>query len=662
MIVITMYNEDMQEFRDSMKGIIKALGELVIAGIHPEEVTIFLVADGYSPLKKVFLDQMHEFGFYDESKVDSSKYFLQDDKGKRDFQSTLKFTPYEKSLEPIGNVCHLFQLADCQNSLGNSFPNPITPYNMFFAIKHLNGGKLDSHFWFFKGFAQYLEPNYCFLVDIGTQPLENSLSVLFDYLETHPFCGGVCGEIEVDIDDTLSYYDPAFWVVATQFVEYKISHFLDKAFESFFGFVSVLPGAFSCYRWSSIKGEPLTQYFKGLDKENLTAFQANMYLAEDRIMCLSIVTNPEKNDTLTYIPGAVAITDPPKSLSVLIKQRRRWINGSNFASFFVLGNFGAVWNAKHSFTRKCIFTLLFIYQIFLSGLTFVLIGSGYATFSIFSEATFPVTDFYNLSNIIEYIYVGLLLLILIWSLCKSVDSSDIFYGIVAILMGCLMGYMSYTTYAYFFGNFSVLDSTLVTSYTFWLVGLLILSVVLPVILNLGRVNRVFVFIFGYISYAFLSPFYMNVFVIFSFCNTHDVSWGNRPESLSVTGEGGLDRAEKARIKAQKESDYKAFRTYMLVFWILANVLLAILITQQSRASGNNGSNVFVLVFTGYIVMIISLKLVFSTMYAFQSYWCMNCCRTRLMQIPTIQYINAPKKPVSIKSAITSMNMYRDFRI
>ena len=33
-------------------------------------------------------------------------------------------------------------------------------------------------------------------------------------------------------------------IVLAQYVEYKISHYLDKSFESLFGFVSVLPGAF----------------------------------------------------------------------------------------------------------------------------------------------------------------------------------------------------------------------------------------------------------------------------------------------------------------------------------------------------------------------------------------------------------------------------------
>ena len=55
--------------------------------------------------------------------------------------------------------------------------------------------------------------------------------------------------------------------------------------ESVFGFVTVLPGAFSAYRWSALQGEPLNAYFyvEEHSVKDMGPFLANMYLAEDRV-------------------------------------------------------------------------------------------------------------------------------------------------------------------------------------------------------------------------------------------------------------------------------------------------------------------------------------------------------------------------------------------
>ena len=101
------------------------------------------------------------------------------------------------------------------------------------------------------------------------------------------------------------------------------------------------------FRWEAIKGEPLASFFHGLDKASHTPTEANMYLAEDRIMCLEILVKAQNSYVLKYVPGSVALTDPPGQLSVLFKQRRRWINGSLFASIHVLNKIFKIWKSGH---------------------------------------------------------------------------------------------------------------------------------------------------------------------------------------------------------------------------------------------------------------------------------------------------------------------------
>lgn len=149
----------------------------------------------------------------------------------------------------------------------------------------------------------------------------------------------------------------------TQYIEYKLSHFIDKSFEAIFGFISVLPGAYSMFRWEAIKGEPLASFFHGLDKSSHTPYEANMFLAEDRVMCLEILVKAGSCYTLSYVPGSVALTDPPSKLSILFKQRRRWINGSLFASLHVLNKIFKIWYSSHGIIRKCFIFTLYGYML-----------------------------------------------------------------------------------------------------------------------------------------------------------------------------------------------------------------------------------------------------------------------------------------------------------
>lgn len=125
------------------------------------------------------------------------------------------------------------------------------------------------------------------MLDCGTKPVDYAIAKLYKYMEANKKCGGCCGEIEVEFEED---YKDCFWepiLTSAQYFEYKIGHMPDKATEALSGFISVLPGAYTLFRWKTIQGKPLLKFFENLEATGQADMaKKNEYLAEDRVMCL----------------------------------------------------------------------------------------------------------------------------------------------------------------------------------------------------------------------------------------------------------------------------------------------------------------------------------------------------------------------------------------
>ncbi|KAF9190224.1 hypothetical protein BGZ50_000331 [Haplosporangium sp. Z 11] len=168
----------------------------------------------------------------------------------------------------------------------------------------------------------------CLMVDADTMIKGDSLSYMVTAMQNDHTIMGLCGETKI-ANKTTS------WVTAIQVFEYYISHHLGKAFESVFGGVTCLPGCFCMYRikapkndsWVPILANPevIQEYNQNIVS---TLHQKNLLLlGEDRYLTtLMLRTFPKRQ--MVFVPQAQCKTVVPDTFSVLLSQRRRWINST----------------------------------------------------------------------------------------------------------------------------------------------------------------------------------------------------------------------------------------------------------------------------------------------------------------------------------------------
>ncbi|KAI1005962.1 Chitin synthase 6 [Podosphaera aphanis] len=225
---------------------------------------------------------------------------------------------------------------------------------------------------------------YLLMVDADTSVREDSLNRLVAACANNAKIAGICGETSLENEERS-------WWTMIQVYEYYISHHLAKAFESLFGSVTCLPGCFSMYRLRTAdKGKPLIisdavirEYsdciVDTLHKKNLLS------LGEDRFLT-TLMTKHFPYMSYKFIPDAYASTAAPDTWSVLLSQRRRWINSTihNLAEL--------VW--LEEMCGFCCFSMRFVVFIDLFG-TLILPATcayiGYLIYNIYTgKGQFPL--------------------------------------------------------------------------------------------------------------------------------------------------------------------------------------------------------------------------------------------------------------------------------
>ena len=309
-ICITMYNEDEIDFTRTMHGVMRNIAHFCSRLKSRtwgkdgwQKIVVCIVSDGRRKVHPRTLDALAAMGIYQDG---IAKNLVN--------QREVTAHVYE----------YTTQVSLDQDLKFKGAEKGIVPCQMIFCLKEKNQKKLNSHRWFFNAFGKALSPNVCILLDVGTKPGPTSLYHLWKAFDTDSSVAGACGEIKaMKGKGWLGLLNP---LVASQNFEYKMSNILDKPLESVFGYITVLPGALSAYRYYALQNDatghgPLSQYFKGetLHGQDADVFTANMYLAEDRILCWELVAKRDERWVLKYVKSATGETDVPGKPSFSVK-------------------------------------------------------------------------------------------------------------------------------------------------------------------------------------------------------------------------------------------------------------------------------------------------------------------------------------------------------
>lgn len=644
LIAVTSYNEDKTLYARTLHGVMLNIRDICKTKQSKywrrqaeegkpgwQRITVALIVDGLEPMDKSVLDILATVGVYQDGVM-------------------------KKQVDGKDTVAHIFEYTtqlsvDATPQLvlpQANDPNNLVPVQIIFVLKAKNQKKINSHRWLFNAIGRMLSPEVCILIDAGTKPGHKSIYYLWEAFYNDPHLGGCCGEIHAMIKGGKKLLNP---LVAAQNFEYKMSNILDKPLESSFGYVSVLPGAFSAYRYRAILGRPLEQYFHGdhsladrLGEKGIMGmniFTKNMFLAEDRILCFELVAKANDRWTLTYVKPSKAETDVPEAAAELIGQRRRWLNGSFAASVYALANFFKLYRSGHGIFRMFFFHIQALYNVFSLVFSWFALANLWLTFSIIIDllpnipgkpiiifGTATVTHWVNLG--FKWLYLSFLALQFILALGNRPKGERTAYAatlwVYAVLSLYLLVCSFWLTIQALVNVPNLLKQDQDVAKTFFqgptgaLIAAMFSTYGIYIIASFLYRDPWHMFS-SFFQYLLLAPSFTNVLNVYAFCNLHDVSWGTKGSDKAdalpsvSSNKSKEDAVVEDTMKVQEDVDAafketvtravtkvetkeviekptmddqnKTFRTRLVALWILSNAGLAIAIQNLNGLPSGN---------------------------------------------------------------------------
>ena len=331
--------------------------------------------------------------------------------------------------------------------------------------------------------------------------------------------------------------------------------------------------------------------------------EANKLLAEDRLLCLAIFTKRNRNYLLKYIPDAEARTDLIDTITKLLGQRKRWINGTWYALEYVIQYQNQIRFSKHSLARK----ILFSFSMFMARIgmytTYYMISTFLVTLYILVFEYFGVVNAISdrnasLAGFLILLFLGMIFTVIFLSLQfqSNNPSCEFLFRLISHLLG-LFSLMTFGLMIVLLFGEVFQDPTGYFISQNLLRGLMIATASCYVLVVLANPSKIPTILCCLPHYIYYTPTYLHIMVIYAFCRIDDLSWGTK----------GAGEGPAGHVGNQKE--FKDFKVKFVGDWILYNSI-AIYIVLVLISSGKN-KDYFMSALLIFITVIIFVKSIFA---------------------------------------------------
>lgn len=640
-VVIPFYNEEVKALIETLKDLnenTKMIREL--PGWENLPIDVVAIGDGW--------------GKMDQSAKDFLQKMFPDDDNDRDqghwverLDLRLDQMRYLKTRgKKIQHRTFIFQQSKSFYRDEASIINRRYKFSLSFIVKVDNRRKHNSHEWFFNAFVRSKRPQFMFLTDAFTKFEPDTIRNLIAAMESDKNISVATGRQRVMTKKQQGCESEAFgsvadWLRRVQCFDFEASNCVYNGAFGLGGCLPVIPGPCGCFRYDHMcapgngtgvnddgtNRTPVQWYLDQINKpaEKTGWVMGNLKIAEDRVLSYAAVLKTAKPARMAFVTSAVFYFESESFLHMLVKQRRRWINGTVAGWIWLLPRMFE--SSSLSILRRLYMILLIIMQL----LTYV--GAFFGPAIVMSCCNWSLSyigeviidyesyDEHIAGTVATILWVFWILHIVIHSGKESYNGL-IFYTLV--FLGALTVIASGITFVHYYvthngpvkNPYEMVKEEEIGQYdlVFWMI---LAAYLLPIIESffLSMYGASFKLMLQSMLHFYLFLPTMTAWMTsYSFSRTWDLSWGNRPSSDDFENLA----ANKA---AAKREEIKAHADGLTLFMVVGNISL--FMCKQE----------ILLVFTAFLFGIIFFEMVLSLLYMI-SYglfyraekYCRCCCR------------------------------------